>query len=78
MCFSCRTCHAREAYARIRQFRLEMLDGKEWKPFFEGKTIGETGVFDFPAVTAQQVRFNVLEADDGPTIWEIQLLMRKP
>ncbi|NLH17918.1 MAG: discoidin domain-containing protein, partial [Phycisphaerae bacterium] len=67
-----------EAYDRIRHFRLEKREGDEWKSFFEGKTIGENGAFDFPTVTAQQVRLNVLEAEDGPTIWEFQLLMKKP
>ncbi len=66
-----------EAYDRICHFRLEKREGEVWTPFFEGKNIGENGVFDFPSVTAQQIRLNVLEADDGPTIWEFQLLNKK-
>jgi alpha-L-fucosidase len=67
-----------EAYPRIRRFQLEKRDGDSWKSFFEGKTVGEKAVFDFDTVTASQVRLNVLEADDGATIWEFQLLMRNP
>ena len=67
-----------EGFDRIQRFQLEKRDGDSWKPFFEGKTIGPRGIFDFDTVTAQQVRLNVLEADDGPTIGEFQLLMRKP
>lgn len=68
----------KEGYDRIQRFRLEKRDGETWTPFFEGKTIGENGVFDFPSVTAQQIRLNVLDAEDGPTLWEFQLLMKKP
>jgi alpha-L-fucosidase len=68
----------KEGFDRIRRFQLEKREGDEWKPFFEGKTVGEKTAFDFDAVTAQQIRLNVLEALDGPTIWEFQLLMRKP
>ncbi len=68
-----------EAYAgRIQKFQLETKDGDTWKSFFEGKTVGEKAVFDFEIVTAQQVRLNILEATEGPTIWEVQVLMRKP
>lgn len=68
----------KEGYDRIQRFQLEKREGNQWKSFFEGKTIGENGAFDFPTVTAQQVRLNVLEAEDGPTIWEFQLLTKKP
>jgi alpha-L-fucosidase len=68
-----------EAYAgRIQKFQLEKREGDIWKSFFEGKTVGEKAVFDFDTVTAQQVRLNILEATEGPTIWEVQILMQKP
>ncbi len=60
--------------SRIQKFQLERLDGDIWKPFFEGKTVGEKGEFKFETVTAQQVRLNILEATEGPTIWEFQIL----
>jgi alpha-L-fucosidase len=67
----------REAYDRVQRFQLEKREGDTWKSFYEGKTIGEKSVFDFVPVTAQQIRLNVVEADDGPTIWEFQLLLKK-
>ncbi|NLH15570.1 MAG: hypothetical protein GX455_03215 [Phycisphaerae bacterium] len=64
-----------EAYAgRIQKFQLQRLEGETWKTFFEGTTVGEKGEFKFEPVTAQQVRFNILEATEGPTIWEFHIL----
>jgi alpha-L-fucosidase len=60
--------------ARIQKFQLERLEGDAWKPFFEGTTVGEKGEFKFETVTAQQVRLNILEATEGPTIWEFRIL----
>ena len=38
-----------------------------------GTTIGEQWIRHFDPVTAQRVRLNVLDATNGPTIWEFQL-----
>ncbi|MBN1126652.1 MAG: alpha-L-fucosidase [Sedimentisphaerales bacterium] len=68
----------KEAYPnRIQRFQLEKRDGDSWKPFFEGETVGERGIFDFEMITAHEVRFNILDATDGPTIWEFALIHRK-
>jgi len=67
-----------EAYApRVRKFQIEYHDGKDWVPCFQGTTIGERGEFRFPAVTAQRFRLNILDASEGPTIWEFQLFSEK-
>jgi alpha-L-fucosidase len=58
---------------RVQKFELQWLDGAEWKTFCEGTTIGESWSKSFAPVTAQRVRLNVLEATDGPTIWEFEL-----
>jgi alpha-L-fucosidase len=58
---------------RVQKFELQWLDGTEWKTFDSGTTIGESWSHSFSPVTAQKVRFNVLESTDGPTIWEFQL-----
>jgi alpha-L-fucosidase len=63
-----------EAYDRVRKFELQAKDGQTWKTLFAGARIGEKYQKDFAAVTAQVVRLNILEATDGPTIWEFQLL----
>ena len=58
---------------RIRKFALEyFLDG-HWETFYHGDDPGERLVAEFPPVTAQRVRLNLLDAKGGPTIWEFQL-----
>jgi alpha-L-fucosidase len=58
---------------RVRRFELQWLEGTEWRTFYSGKTIGEWLTCEFAPVTAREVRLNVLEATDGPTLWEFQL-----
>jgi alpha-L-fucosidase len=62
-----------EAYDRVRKFELQYKDGEAWKTFLSGTRIGEEYSQAFEPVTAQVVRLNILEATDGPTIWEFQL-----
>ena len=63
-----------EAFDRVRKFELQYKDGRAWKTFFSGDRIGEDYAKTFEPVTAQVVRLNILEATDGPTIWEFQLM----
>jgi alpha-L-fucosidase len=62
-----------EEYQRVEAFTLEYLEGRTWKRLHSGTTIGPRWTHRFPAVTAQRVRLNVLQAADGPTLWEFQL-----
>lgn len=63
-----------EAYAgRVKKFELQWKDGEEWRTIFAGTTLGEHFAQKFAPVTAQVVRLNILEASEGPTIWEFQL-----
>jgi alpha-L-fucosidase len=48
--------------------------GDGWKTLFTGQKLGSHFQKKFPAVTAQQFRLNILDATDGPTISEIELL----
>jgi len=67
-----------EAYAgRVRSFELQHRDGQQWKTFSHGTTLGARFSTRFSPITAQRVRLNVLNATDGPTITEFQLLQRK-
>jgi alpha-L-fucosidase len=66
-----------EAYDRVRQFELQSKDGDQWQTFARGTTIGHEYVQRFPPVTSQIVRLNILEATEGPTIWEFQLFEPK-
>jgi alpha-L-fucosidase len=66
-----------EAYDRVRRFELQSRDGETWTTFLEGGRIGEKYARQFKPVTARYVRLNILEATDGPTIWEFQLMAPK-
>lgn len=63
-----------EAYApRVRRFELQAFSGNEWKPFYQGTQIDNEAKIQFPPITTQKVRLAILEATEGPTIWEFQL-----
>ncbi|MBC7288910.1 MAG: discoidin domain-containing protein [Armatimonadetes bacterium] len=62
-----------EAFDRVRRFELQRLEGEQWVTFFAASRIGQMAEFTFPPVTTSRVRLNILEATDGPTIWEFQL-----
>ena len=57
---------------RVRKFQLQYLEGDVWQTFHEGTTLGDFSL-QFPPVTAQRFRLNILEATDVPTIWEVHL-----
>ncbi len=63
-----------EAYDRVRGFELQYAKGQAWTTFHKGERIGEKFSTEVDPVTAQRVRLNILEATDGPTLWEFQLL----
>ncbi len=58
---------------RIQRFNLQFKEGGEWKTIFAGTTMGADFTKRFEPVTARVVRLNILEATEGPTIdeWEI-------
>jgi alpha-L-fucosidase len=64
-----------EAYPnRVQQFTFQCRDGNDWKTIFAGTTLGENYQKSFEPVTAREFRLNVLDATQGPTINEIELL----
>jgi len=58
---------------RVKKFRVEAEANGTWQTVFEGATIGRKFTKSFEPVTARRVRLSILEATDGPTIWEFQL-----
>ncbi len=66
-----------EAYERVRKFELQVREGEGWRTFHAGATLGEKFAATFPPVTGNAVRLNILEATDGPTIWEIAIAPAK-
>jgi alpha-L-fucosidase len=67
-----RICILENPWDRVRKFQLQYLDGETWRTFHEGTTLGEFRLKLEP-ITAQQLRLNILEATDVPTIWEVQV-----
>jgi len=66
-----------EEFDRVQQFELQYKDGEQWRTFTEGTTIGKKLKLKFSPVTARYVRLNILDASEGPTIWEFQLFAPK-
>jgi alpha-L-fucosidase len=63
-----------EAYeGRIRQFELQAQVGDAWQTIFTGQTVGRDCTCNFPPITTRHIRLNILEATEGPTIWEFQV-----
>ena len=62
---------------RIKSFELQAKDGNEWKTFHKGTTAGHKFEVKFEPVTARVVRLNILDASNGPTIYEFQLFAPK-
>jgi len=64
-----------EAFApRVQSFELQAKQGDTWKTFHTGASLSANAQISFDPVTAQFVRINILQASDGPTIWEFQLM----
>lgn len=53
---------------RVEKFRLEYLNGNEWKTAVEGTTIGYKRLLRFPSVTASKVRLRIESARLNPAI----------
>jgi alpha-L-fucosidase len=63
-----------EAYeGRIQKFEIQAQIGENWQTVYAGETVGRDCTCNFPPVTTQHIRLNILEATEGPTIWEFQV-----
>jgi len=70
----------REAYpGRIQKFEFQYkaTDTSDWVTLVTGAQIGADYKTTFPAVVANSIRLNILDATDGPTISEITLISSK-
>jgi alpha-L-fucosidase len=61
---------------RIQRFELQCKEGSDWKTFFTGMTMGTDFQTTFAPLTARHVRLNILDAKDGPTIGEFEVLAK--
>ncbi len=60
---------------RVRKFDLQYKDpngANAWRTILSGTTLGKDYSKEFPPVAAREVRLNILEATEGPTISEIR------
>ncbi len=65
----------REEYAgRVRQFEFQRKENSEWKTIFSGTTLGRDFSRRFPPIIARELRLNILDATEGPTLSEIELV----
>jgi alpha-L-fucosidase len=62
-----------EALDRVQSFQLQWFDGSAWQTFWTGTTLGNQWSQNFPPVTARRLRLNILDASEGPTVWEFQI-----
>lgn len=62
---------------RVRAFELQYMADGDWRTFHKGTTIGERADLRFSPITARQVRVQILQATEGPTIYEFQLCGEK-
>ncbi len=68
-----RKVQIKEAYAgRVQKFEFQYQAGGDWTTIFTGNTLGEDFSKTFTPVEARAIRLNILDATEGPTIWEIQ------
>jgi hypothetical protein len=64
-----------EAYGtRVQKFEFQSREGGEWKTVIRGKTIGQWFQEKIAPVKAREFRLQILEATEGPTITEIELI----
>jgi alpha-L-fucosidase len=60
---------------RVRKFEFQARVDGEWKTLFPGSALGRRFVRKLnPPVVAQEFRLNILEATEGPTLSEIELI----
>lgn len=57
---------------RVQRFEFQYRKNDSWETVFSGTTIGPDYHHDFTPVTAREVRLNILEATEGPTIFELK------
>jgi alpha-L-fucosidase len=58
---------------RIQKFELQYAEAgrKTWTTFYTGETVGEEFAAKFEPISVSNLRLNILDATEGPTIWEI-------
>ncbi len=61
------------SWNRVQRFELQYENGDDWQTLKAGTTLGTRKELTFNAVEARHFRLNVLEANEVPTIHELEL-----
>jgi alpha-L-fucosidase len=60
---------------RVQKFEFQYRNGNQWRTIYSGSKIGHWHQQKLdPPVTAREFRLNILDASDGPTIADIDLI----
>ena len=59
---------------RVTKFEFQYRQGPDWRTIFSGTQLGERFEKKFAPVQVREFRLNILDATEGPTISEIELL----
>jgi len=62
---------------RVQKFVLQAKRGDAWTTFASGTTIGQNAEIQFEPLTAQEIRLDIRETTDSPSIRELQVLSPK-
>ena len=62
---------------RVRKFELQIKQNDKWKTIAKGTTIGKSLELTFKPTKARHVRLNITQADEVPTILELELFETK-
>ena len=58
---------------RVEKYAIEILKDDKWLSVASGQAIGHKKIDEFPAVTAQRVRLNILSSVGEARIREFQI-----
>ncbi len=61
---------------RVKRYAIEFWDGSGWKACYEGKDLPARLDAKFKAVKTSKLRLNILEATEGPTIFEFRPIVK--
>lgn len=58
---------------RVQEFEFQYRDREEWETVFTGGEIGGRFFREFNPIMAREFRLNILDAEEGPTISELEI-----
>ncbi len=59
---------------RVQKFEFQVREGTGWRTLITGTTLGSGYSKTFPPTSAAEIRLNILDASEGPTISDIEVI----